>query len=327
MKRSLLFVTVLAFSVLAFGAGTVLGGPAPLPPPGWPGGHLFAVNPPNQFPPMGTASRIPLIGQVGLDLDACPDPFTVDLTGFIDVAMPDPLDNSGPTTIPIEIVALSLTSVAPITVNCGSGDDVVTVQMYPPATPPAGQLVDPTNQPNGAFPAGLQLNPHLELTVPGVPDPVHAVDFVPFSGQTAGWPPVEMHLMANPLVLPMPLQEVDNDPAGSLDSVVILPTTPAGAFMKGEALQHESEAGQFEQAIEDAIEALQNDVTPLPGQVDDVQQFLETVKEAVDVIREQTEGEDDCGGGADPCGPILEDQLDKLTKKVNKLRRAVRKLD
>ncbi|MGH2685550.1 MAG: hypothetical protein ACRDJP_08805, partial [Actinomycetota bacterium] len=84
MKRSVLVVTIVAL-VLALGAGAVLGQIVlPNTPPG---GHLFANDPPNQFPPDGTMETVPLIGQMGLDLDACPGPIIVDLAGSVDVAM------------------------------------------------------------------------------------------------------------------------------------------------------------------------------------------------------------------------------------------------
>jgi hypothetical protein len=251
MKRSLLFVTVLAFSILAFGAGTVFGGSPPPPPPGWPGGHLFGLSPPNEFPPQGTTNRIPVIGQVGLDLDACPDTFLVDLAGYMDLSMPNALNNSGPnTTMTIEIVGLSLTGLSPITVNCGTGDDVVTVQPFAPAPP--GQLIDTTNQTDGAFPAGVILNPHLQLTVPGEDDPVHAANPLQIGGQTAGWPPVDIQMMPNPLNFPMGLLDTENEVVGNLDSMIVLPTTPATTFMKSEAIRHEAEtAGSVEQVSEE----------------------------------------------------------------------------
>jgi len=327
MKRRIVSTAMVAIVVVAFGTGLVDAGTPTLPPPG---GHLFALEPMNQFPPQGMTNSIPVIGRLELDLDdpACggglTEPLALDVAGNLIVTFPNPEVVGTPSTIEIQIVSLELRSVAPITVAGLGGHDVL-IHEVPPS---GGQLSNPSN---AQFPVDSFFDVFVQIEFPGSGCPTLETPG-PFQlqGTMVGWPPADALLGQGP---PVPLADESMNPAGDLMKSILIPTTPSAALLKGEAIQHEAEQQAFEQSIEEAIQALGQGLAPLPGEhddtqqkIDEVRQFLQTMKDVVDAVSEQTEGSDDCKGGSD-CGPLLEKKVNKLTKKVNNLRKLIKNLD
>jgi hypothetical protein len=246
-------------------------------------------------------------------------------------------------------VSLELRSVTPITVAGLGGHDVL-IHEVPPS---GGQLSNPSN---AQFPVDSFFDVFVQIEFPGSGcDTLMTPGPFQLQGKMVGWPPADSLLGQGP---PVPLADESMNLAGDLVNSILIPTTPSAALLKGEGIQHESDQEAFDQALQEAIDALTGSVTPLPTQhddieqavddaldallgelaplppavqqngtkIDEVRQFLQTMKDVVDAVSEQTEGSDDCKGGSD-CGPLLEKKVDKLTKKVNNLRKLIKQLD
>jgi cysteine-rich repeat protein len=100
------------------------------------------------------------------------------------VNLPDPLPSSG--TVPIEIVALSLHSVAPITVTCPGGPTLwdVRVDLSPSLSQPPGSMtVKKTHGNGGTFDATLPVVPRFVFTPVGGGVPAQFDAGTPTSGQ------------------------------------------------------------------------------------------------------------------------------------------------
>lgn len=326
MKRRIVTAATTAIVVVGFGTGLVGAGSPPTPPSG---GHLLAFDPPNQFPSQGTAFLVPVIGRFDLDLldPACGggEQFSLDVAGQLQVGFPDaPSSNS----IDIQIVSMELRGVTPLTVNGLGGSDVLVGQ----SQTGAGGLFNPSAL---QFPAQSSFDIWVQIQFQGSSCPsVQAALPVAFQGHTVGWPPTDApHVQVG---LPVNLETPTMDPAGLLTGSMLIPTTPSVAFLKAESIQHEAETRSDEadtqQGLEDALNELLGGIAPLPTEIDqneqkieEMRQFLQTMQEAIDAVSEQTKGADDCEGG--DCGPLLEKKVDKLTKKVNGLRKLIKKLD
>jgi len=106
----------------------------------------------------------------GVGLQGVPlDPGSLGTTDTIvrrleDANLPDPLPATD--TIPIEIVALSLRSVAPITVDCGTREELwdIEVELGPPPQPIGRMTITKTHSDGGTYDAELVVRPLFIFT-------------------------------------------------------------------------------------------------------------------------------------------------------------------